>query len=76
MAPPSVFKSFNSVIKLYLIRCVAHLAQFEFEFLRGARVQTSIDLLTVSSLDVFTNVKSFGGKLRPLPVGNSALVSV
>ena len=46
MTPPSVFKSYNSVIKLYLIGRVAHLAQFEF--LTGARVQTSIDLLSVS----------------------------
>ena len=65
MAPPSVFKSFNSLIKLYLIGHVAHLAQFEFEFefLRG--VQTSIDLFAVSSVDLFTNVKFFGEKFRP-----------
>ena len=34
--------------KLYLIQCFAHLAQFEFELLRGAKVQTIVDLLTVS----------------------------
>ena len=43
-------KEANSMIKLYLIWCFAHLAQFEFELLRGAKVQTSVDLLTVSKL--------------------------
>ena len=38
------------MIKLYIIRCVAHLAQFKFELLRGAKAQTSVDLLTVSKL--------------------------
>ena len=58
MAPPSVFKSYNSVIKLYLIGCVAHLAQFDFELELKFRL-----VLTYSqsqSLDLETNV--FTGK--------------
>ena len=57
MAPPSVFKSYNSVIKLYLIGRVAHLAPFDFEFeLRLVLIYSQLQ-----SLDLDTNVKFLQG---------------